>query len=110
VASQIGTDLAGMVFNQDIEVPILKLTKIKKEESEPVVGKYQFGADFYTPNFLMTVNEKDGLLFSDWGELISGKPFQFIQRAFWSKVSFVKDQNGKVSSMTFDNYTGKKVN
>lgn len=110
VANQIGNDLAGMVFGQAIEAPLLKLTQVKKEESELVIGQYQFGADFYQPNFLMTVTEKNGFLFSDWGELIAGKSFQFVQRAYWSKVVFVKDENGKITSMTFDSYAGKKIN
>jgi hypothetical protein len=110
VANQIGVDLAGIVLNQNIETPELKLAKVKREESELVVGKYRFGNDFYQPNFLMTVTEKNGFLFSDWGELIPGKPFQYIQRAFWSKVIFSKDEQGKISSMMFDNFTGKKIN
>lgn len=110
VANQVGVDVAGIVFNQEIEIPELKLSKVKTEESGLVVGKYQFGSDFYQPNFLMNVTEKDGFLFSDWGELIPGKPFQYTQRAFWSKVSFVKGTEGKISSMTFDNFNGKKIN
>lgn len=109
VANQIGVDLAGLVFDRNIETPELKLTKVKKEESALITGKYQFGSDFYQPNFLMTVTEKDGFLFSDWGELISGKPFQFVQRAFWSKVGFTKGPDGKIAMITFDNFSGKKI-
>jgi hypothetical protein len=109
VANQIGMDLAGIVFSQVIETPELTMLKFKKEESDLIVGKYQFGPDFYQANFLMTITDKDGYLFSDWGELIPGKPNQFIQRAFWSKVIFNKT-DGKISSMTFDNFLGKKIN
>ncbi len=108
-ANQIGLDLAAIVFNKPIDAPDLKLTKIKKEESQSVLGKYQFGQDFYQPNFLMTVTEKDGWLYIDWGILIPGKSFHFIQRAFWSKVSFVKDDQEKINSMTIDGFVGKKV-
>ncbi|MBI1766883.1 MAG: beta-lactamase family protein [Bacteroidetes bacterium] len=108
-ANQIGLDLAGIIFNQAIEAPDLKLTKIKKEESLLVLGKYQFGPDFYQPNYLMTVTEKDEWLFIDWGILIPEKPMHFIQRAFWSKVNFVKDDQGKISAMIIDSFVGKKV-
>lgn len=109
VANQIGNDLAGFVLKQDIEIPELKMSKIRNEDSELLVGKYQFGSDFYQPNFLMNVTEKDGFLFTDWGELIPGRPYQFIQRAFWSKVIFTKTE-GKITSMAFDNFIGKRVN
>ena len=108
-ASKIGTDLAGIYFNQPIETPDLKLTKVKKEESNLIVGRYQFGADFYRPNFVMTITERDGFLYSDWGELISSKPFQFIQRDYWSAVSFTKTSDGKINAMMFDNFSGKKT-
>ena len=74
-----------------------------------MVGRYQFGADFYRPNFVMTITERDGFLYSDWGELISSKPFQFIQRDYWSAVSFTKTSDGKIIAMMFDNFSGKKT-
>jgi CubicO group peptidase (beta-lactamase class C family) len=109
VATQIGFDLAGILFNQSIDPPDVKITKVDTAESREIVGKYQFEKDFYQPNFLMTVTNKDGFLYTDWGELIPGKPMQFVQRAFWSKVAFTKNDEGKVSAMKFDNFVGKKV-
>ncbi|HTH56572.1 MAG TPA: serine hydrolase domain-containing protein [Cyclobacteriaceae bacterium] len=110
VATQVGFDLAGIALQENVDIPNLRLSKVKKEESDMVTGKYQFAGDFYQPNFLMTISEKNGSLFSDWGELIPGETFHYIQRAFWSKVVFVKNPQGNVLSMTFDTYEGKKIN
>jgi CubicO group peptidase (beta-lactamase class C family) len=109
-ATPIGFDLAGILFNQPIYTPELKLGQVDKEDSKMITGKYKFGKDFYQPDFLMTVTEKNGNLFTDWGELVPGKPLQFIQRSYWSKISFTKDEQGKINAMTFDNFKGNKIN
>lgn len=108
-ATSIGFDLAGLVLNQPIEQLELKLSKAGKGEYEEIIGQYKFAQDFYQPNFLMSVSEKDGFLFTDWGILIPGRPLHFIQRAYWSKVSFEKGVGGKISKMHFDNFTGNKI-
>ncbi len=108
-ANPIGIDLAGIYFNQPVESPDLKLSKTKPEDAKEIIGKYRFGSDFYRPDYLMTVTEKDGFLFTDWGELIPGKSFEFVQRAYWSKIKFMKNDQGKITSMSLDNYSGKRV-
>jgi len=109
VPSQIAVDLASILFNQPMEMPAFNNSKITSEESRQLVGKYQFGKDFYRPNFILEVSEHDGNLFTSWGELIPNKPFHYIQRTYWSKIIFNKDTAGKINGMVFDHYIGDKV-
>jgi CubicO group peptidase (beta-lactamase class C family) len=105
---QIATDLAGILFNQPVEIPALE-RKVTDEESRQLTGKYEFENDFYRPNFMLEVTAHEGKLFSNYGELIPDKPLQFFQRSYWLKVSFTKNAEGKIDGMTIDNFHGKKV-
>jgi len=109
VPSVIGKDLAGILFNEQVEPPVIKNSNVATEESKLIVGKYQFGKDFYRPDFLMEITEKEGNIISSWGELLHGKPFEFIIRTYWSKITFVKDKTGKVTQMNLDNFSGSKI-
>jgi len=108
VANRIGIDLVGMVFNQPVEPLKLHDSKISQADAKPIKGSYQFGKDFYRPNYVMDVTEKGGYLYTNWGVLIPEKPSQFIQRYYWSKVAFKKDSAG-VIQMMFDQYRGTKI-
>src|SRR5258706_5467472 len=47
----------------------------------------------------MEVKEHEGNMISSWGELLPGKPFEFTQRTYWSKIIFIKNNEGKVTQM-----------
>ena len=105
---QIATDLAGILFNQPVEIPALN-RKLTDDECKQLIGKYQFGKDFYRPNFTLEVTAQEGNLISNYGELIPNKPLQFFQRSYWLKVAFSKDAAGKINGMTVDGYRGERV-
>jgi CubicO group peptidase (beta-lactamase class C family) len=109
VASVIGNDLAGILLNESIESPVIKNAKVPLEESKLIVGRYQFGKDFYRPDFVMEIKEQEGNIISSWGELFPGKPFEFINRTYWSKITFIKDKTGKIIQMNLDNFSGSKI-
>lgn len=109
LARQLAIDLAGILFKQPVELPVFNRSKISKDDLGQIIGKYKFGKDFYRPDFTLEVTAHEGNLYSSYGELISTKPLQFIQRSFWSKITFIKDGTGKINGMTFDNFKGEKV-
>jgi len=39
---------------------------------------------------IMTIFEKQGNLFDDWGELIPESPLKYIDRNYWLNVEFNK--------------------
>ncbi len=108
IPKKIAVDLAGILFNQPVEIPALN-RKLSSEESTQIVGKYKFGEDFYKSNFTMEVKLNDGKLSSNYGELIPNKSFEFFQRSYWLKVGFNRDTAGKVTEMIIDGYPGKKI-
>jgi CubicO group peptidase (beta-lactamase class C family) len=109
IPKKIAIDLAGILFNQPVEAPAIKRSKITDEELRQLVGKYKFGKDFYIPDFVLEVTSHEGSILSNYGGLIPTKPFEFIQRSYWLKVAFNKDAVGKISGVTIDKYRGEKV-
>jgi CubicO group peptidase (beta-lactamase class C family) len=107
---QIGIDLAGILFNEAVELPTFSNAALPDADLRQLVGKYKFGDDFYRRNYTMEVTTRDGHLFgSNYGELIPAGPLQFVQRSYWLKISFTKDEKGKVTGMLFDKYRGEKL-
>lgn len=109
VPTIIGMDIAAIVFNKKIESPRLQANPVSSATIEKIVGQYKFEKDFYRPEFLMTVSEKDGRVSIDWGELIPTGELTFIARAFWSDVTFDMNSKGEVIYLDYDGYKGKKV-
>ncbi len=109
VPTTIGMDIAAIVFNEKVESPILQVNPVKLTTIKKIVGQYKFDKDFYRPEFMMTVSEKEGRVSIDWGELIPTGEFTFIARAFWSDVTFNTDSKGEIISLDYDGYKGKKV-
>jgi len=107
---QIAIDLAGILFNEAVEMPSITNSKLPDADLRQLPGKYKFGPDFYRANYTMEVTTRDGNLFgSSYGELIPAGPLKFIQRSYWLRINFVKDASGKVTGMLFDKYRGDKV-
>lgn len=108
IPKKIATDLAGILFHQPVEIPVLN-RKLTDEESTQLAGKYQFGEDFYKSNLLLNLTLREGHLVSNYGEFVPNKSLQFFQRSYWLKVEFSKDAAGKINGMTIDGYRGEKV-
>lgn len=109
VATQMGMDIAAIVFNEKYEPLRLSAKPVDAETTGKIVGRYQFDKEFYRPNFKMTVTEKDGRVSIDWGELIPTGQFSFIARAFWSDVSFEMDNQGSITYLVYDGHKGKRI-
>lgn len=109
VATQMGMDIAAILFNEKYELLNLSAKPVDPLILKKIVGVYQFDKDFYRPNFKMSVTEKNGYVSIDWGELIPTGEFNFIARAFWSDVSFDRDARGNVTAIDYDGYKGKRI-
>jgi len=108
LATQIGSDIAAMLFGEKYESPKINTGKTDPQISREIIGQYQFDEKFYQPNMLMTIREKDGRLFTDWGELIPGDPLQYIDRVYWFDIQFEKDSSGKITTLKYDTFKGIK--
>lgn len=109
VPTQMGMDIAAIVFNEKYEPLHLSSEPVDSTTLSKIVGSYQFDKDFYRPNFRMTVIEKNGRASINWGELIPTGELTFIARAFWSDVSFETDAPGNITAIVYDGYKGKRI-
>ncbi|MFN7115720.1 MAG: serine hydrolase domain-containing protein [Saprospiraceae bacterium] len=95
VATQIGNDLAAILFNQPYTAPRLGTTNLSKTEMQQLVGTYQFGADFFRPNDVLHFREVKDELICEWGAVLPLGNNKFILRDFWVECSFEKDAAGQ---------------
>jgi len=109
VATQIGIDIAAILFGQKYEMAKLSSEKPDAGIIQNITGRYQFDDKFYRPNFVMTVSEKNGRLVTDWGELITKTERTYILRSYWSDIIFESDGNGNITAMKYDGFVAKKI-
>lgn len=108
LATQIGTDIAAIVF----DMPYTKLAVsnvTSKDIAGSVVGKYKFTEKFFRPNAELKVSFLDGKLSCDWGELLFVRDYSFIIRSFWANIEFQKNENGEIVGLKYGNFVAKKM-
>ncbi|HWA33041.1 MAG TPA: serine hydrolase domain-containing protein [Cyclobacteriaceae bacterium] len=108
ISKQMALDLAGIVFNKPVDVPAFS-RKLTDDESKQIVGRYQFGKDFYKKDYVLEVKIDEGKVVANYGEFIPNKPFEFLERPYGGKVKFVKDASGRVDAVTIDGVRGEKL-
>lgn len=106
VATQLGSDIAAILFGDHYSSVQLSSGNPDPQAIKEIVGHYRFDSTFYRPNMLMTIREKEGRLFTDWGELIPEGAMQYRDRVYWQDLHFVKDSTGKVIKLDYNGYIG----
>jgi CubicO group peptidase (beta-lactamase class C family) len=106
MATQLGSDIAAMLFGGQVTTPALWTTGPDPASIRAVVGQYRFDPTFYRPNMLMAIREKEGRLYTDWGELIPEGAMQYRDRVYWQDLHFVRDSTGKVTKLDYNGYIG----
>lgn len=110
----LGLQLAALALKKPVTQTILTKKAIAPEQASQLVGKYQFGPDFYLKDFTMEVSYQNGNLSCSWGALIpvadATKPgTRFIQRTYWSDVEFTRNSAGEIDTMLVDGRKGIKI-
>jgi len=106
-ASFLITGLDAMVFGEPYGATTLDTgLKIDPKVIDGYLGRYEGGADFFIPRASITVEKRDGNLSlrlntGAVGWLTPITESKFYERIFGASVTFVKDDKGKVSHMTF---------
>lgn len=108
VPTKIGNDIASILFQTNYEMPAMNNDKIDQRQAARLIGKYQFDSSFYRPGMLMTIVEKDGRLYTDWGVLIPETPLHFVDRIYWQEVRFLEDGAGNIQAIDYGGYKGVK--
>ena len=116
--SPIADDLAAIALGERYVVPkAIKPVKVNPKILEAYVGRYEFGVDFFRPGAVVTIGREEDHLLMDWGGgfhaiLVPVSEREFLDRSFWARVIFAKDQKGEVTQLTWDAdkaYTAKKL-
>jgi hypothetical protein len=103
-----------MYFGQPVEpMPALKPGPLAAAQVQKLVGDYQFGADYFVPNALMSIRERDGYLEAAVGDqtfpLVQISPSRFLLRSFWIVADFTIGPNGKASELVIAGRKGSRV-
>lgn len=94
LATQIGNDIAAMLFEEDYSLPP-KPMDFSVPTLEKFTGTYQFNANFFRPNDVLEFEIQDGELMSTWGPFVPLGDNRFLIRYYWMEGAFEMDSNGK---------------
>jgi hypothetical protein len=109
LATQLGSDIAAILFGERYFSPGPSSAEPDPQAVKEVAGRYRFDSSFYQPNMVMTIREMDGRLLLDWGELIPEAPLQYVDRAYWQELRFVKDSTGRVARLEYSGFTAQRI-
>lgn len=93
LATQIGNDIAAMIFNEDYDMPPNPID-LPLADLEKLTGTYQFDANFFRPNDVLEFEIQNGELVSTWGPFVPLGDDRFLIRYYWMEGSFEKDDAG----------------
>lgn len=110
-ASLIAEDLAAMALGEKYKTPeIEKPVKLDSKILDTYVGRYQFGADFFVPKGIYSIEKRGTQLFivarglND--TLTPQSESRFFDRPLWATIIFVKNDKGEVTDLIWQ-YGGK---
>lgn len=96
-------DLAAILFDEEYEKPgEIQTRELSPDELNSLAGRYKFGPNFYRPNAVVNVINKEGKLTFQWSKtyispLTAISETKFLDRYFWAYIIFQKDSKGEVS-------------
>jgi CubicO group peptidase (beta-lactamase class C family) len=114
VTTEIARAVGALHFGNPVKpMPALKPDRLEHPHVAALVGKYQFGPDYFVPNALMTVRERGGDLETVVGDyvfpLVQISPSRFLMRSFWIAADFKMGADGKATSLVIDGRKGVRV-
>jgi len=103
-ASLIAGGLAAITLGEKYEIPKLaKPVKLDPKIFDAYVGRYQFGADFFVPGGIYTIEKRNDKLFITTigrsRHMTPQSETEFFDRAFWAMIIFVKNDKGEVTNL-----------
>ena len=89
----LADDIRAILWQKDAVLPPLPTrVAVSPEQLDQVIGDYQYGPDFYTPNARIRIEGRDGYLVSiSSGQSLPLVPVEggvYFDRAYWSFIRF----------------------
>lgn len=111
-------DLAAMLFGEPYRLPEpMKPVQVEPMVLDQLVGRYQFGSDFYNPDAVVSVERNGNDLVLKWSEtsrspLMPISETEFLQRDFWARIIFARNASGAVTGFIWRDtadYSARKL-
>ena len=108
----IASDLAALALGQPSSPPMrIEPISLSAAALSPYEGTYLGGDDFFFPSTRLTLTRHDGYLMMHWSTgansiVVPVSEREFLDRSFWARVRFVRDNSGKVARLVW-NYDGR---
>jgi hypothetical protein len=106
----IADGIAAILFGEKPPSPNMRVAAIPQPTLAGYAGCYQFGADYFVPNAMLTLTAETGfLLFETKGfrtVLVPLSTGDFLERSLFAHVVFPTEAKGRPESLTFK-YSGK---
>jgi len=115
VATNIGVDLAAILFGEKYEIPHLKPVQLTIEQLDALVGSYKFGPGYVVPNHIIRfIRKGDKLVIREAGgtselALLPVSETEFFHRGYWTYIIFEKDETGKASRVYYTYFKDHKA-
>ena len=116
VATNMGLDIAAMLFSEDYELPRITPVKVDADELDKYTGSFRFGPGYVAPNHLVQFVKKNNQLYIREGGradsellLIPVGDMVFFHRGYWTTVVFEKDDTGKVARVFYPYFPDQKA-
>jgi hypothetical protein len=99
-------DVARLVFGLPTKSGPVVPVKPAPRQFAGVAGKYQMPGDYYTPNAVLTIEDRGEYLEARWeyGEVNLIYPVsaeECLDRGYWARLRFQRDATGRVTGFTY---------
>lgn len=118
VAGPMGFDIAAMLAGGQYRELQVQAKPLKKDEVARLVGRYQFGADFYRKNATLELAQGPEGLILRWpsgdgpvvdAPVVVTDAHHFVDRHYWVRFSVAEDANGRGAELTYGKFKGQRV-
>jgi D-alanyl-D-alanine carboxypeptidase len=119
VGQVIAPDVTAIALGQPAVPPRIAYVAPRPGSLAPFTGQFQMPADFYTPNLVLTLQDRGGYLEATTPNgstniiyPAGGGGDHFVDRTFWAEVDFVRDAQGQVTGFVYRllrDFTAKKL-
>jgi CubicO group peptidase (beta-lactamase class C family) len=112
VTTEIARAVGAVYFGEPVKpMPALRPDPLDQKSAAALVGRYQFGPDYYVPDALISIRSNDGHLEAMVGDhgpyaLIQISPTRFLMRSFWVPAEFTLGADGKAKEFAIDGRKG----
>jgi CubicO group peptidase (beta-lactamase class C family) len=115
VTTEIARAVGALHFGEPVKpMPALSTDRLDPARAAALIGKYQFGPDYYVPNALISVRSANGHLeamVGDYGPFafVQISPTRFLIRSFWVPADFSLGADGEARELVIDGRKGVRI-